>query len=237
MCGISGFYLTQAKLLSEEHLQKMTNVQAHRGPDAAGYFYNERCGLGHRRLSILDLSESANQPFFSRDRQTAIIFNGEVYNFREIAARLNVELRTTSDTEVILEAFMKWGPSMVNELNGMFAIAIYQIAEERLFLFRDRMGIKPIYTYNRNGIFAFSSELKGILALRPTISLSLNKTAVADYLHLGYVPQPMSICSEVDKFPSGHYAVIDKNGIQYTSYWQPEQKLSTTLEQNEVRAT
>ncbi len=237
MCGISGFYLTQTKLLSEEHLRKMTDVQAHRGPDAAGYFYNERCGLGHRRLSILDLSESANQPFFSRDQQTAIIFNGEVYNFREIAARLNVELRTTSDTEVILEAFMKWGPSMVNELNGMFAIAIYQIAEERLFLFRDRMGIKPIYTYNRNGIFAFSSELKGILALRPTISLSLNKTAVADYLHLGYVPQPISICSEVDKFPSGHYAVIDKNGIQFTSYWQAEQKLSTTIEKDEVRAT
>jgi asparagine synthase (glutamine-hydrolysing) len=136
----------------------MTDVQTHRGPDAAGYFFNDFCGLGHRRLSILDLSEAANQPFYSSDGNTVVVYNGEVYNFKEIAAKLNVQLRTTSDTEVILEAFLKWGPSMVNELNGMFAIAIYQLDANRLYLFRDRLGIKPIYTYNKDGIFAFASE-------------------------------------------------------------------------------
>lgn len=236
MCGITGFVLSSPGLLNNEHLQKMTDVQAHRGPDAAGYFFSDFCGLGHRRLSILDLSEAANQPFYSSDGKTIIVYNGEVYNFKEIAAKLNVQLRTTSDTEVILEAFLKWGPSMVNELNGMFAIAIYQVDAKRLYLFRDRLGIKPIYTYNSNGIFAFSSELKGILALRPTISLSLNKIAVADYLHLGYVPEPISICNEVSKFPSGTYAVIDGNGIQYTSYWQPEEKIGSEVERDEQRA-
>ena len=236
MCGISGFFLSSPSLLNNEHLQRMTDVQTHRGPDAAGYFFNDFCGLGHRRLSILDLSEAANQPFYSSDGNTVVVYNGEVYNFKEIAAKLNVQLRTTSDTEVILEAFLKWGPSMVNELNGMFAIAIYQLDANRLYLFRDRLGIKPIYTYNKDGIFAFASELKGILALRPTISLSLNKIAIADYLHLGYVPEPISICNEVAKFPSGTYAVIDKNGIQYTSYWQPEEKIGSEVEQDELRA-
>lgn len=236
MCGITGFILSSPGLLSKEHLQRMTDVQAHRGPDAAGYFFNDNCGLGHRRLSILDLSEAANQPFYSSDGKTVIVYNGEVYNFKEIAAKLNVPLRTTSDTEVILEAFLKWGPEMVNELNGMFAIAIYQIEAKRLFLFRDRLGIKPIYTYHQKGIFAFSSELKGILALRPAISLSLNKSAVSDFLHLGYVPEPISICAEVEKFPSGTYAAIDSSGINYTSYWQPEAKIRLEIEKDEQRA-
>lgn len=236
MCGISGFFLTKPGLLNESHLRSMTDIQAHRGPDAAGYYYNDTCGLGHRRLSILDLSEAANQPFYSADGNTVIVYNGEVYNFKEIAAKLNVQLRTTSDTEVILEAFLKWGPSMVNALNGMFAIAIYQVDANRLYLFRDRLGIKPIYTYFKDGIFTFSSELKGVLALRPTISLSLNKIAVADYLHLGYVPEPTTICNEVAKFPSGTYAMIDGNGIQYTSYWQPEEKIGSEVERDEQRA-
>ncbi|MFN5317749.1 MAG: asparagine synthase (glutamine-hydrolyzing) [Bacteroidia bacterium] len=237
MCGIAGFYHYGAGDWDVDELKKMTGILAHRGPDADGHFLTKSCGLGHRRLSILDLSDAANQPFFSADGKTVIVFNGEVYNFREIAQELHINLRTTSDTEVILEAFLKWGPDMVQRLNGMFAIAIYSIETDELFLFRDRLGIKPIYIYEDSQRLIFASELKAILGLRPKISLSLNKSAVRDYLHLGYIPEPWSICNEVSKFPSGTWARIHQNGMQLHSYWQPESFIHSETISNEDQAT
>ena len=116
MCGIAG-YFQKAPRFSVEHIQRMTDVQKHRGPDAAGYFEHPACGLGHRRLSILDLSDAANQPFYSPDGRYVIVYNGEVYNFKEIAEELQVNLRTTSDTEVILEAYMRWGTSFIQRIS------------------------------------------------------------------------------------------------------------------------
>src|SRR5580700_10036115 len=124
MCGLTGFYTAGPRFL-EADLIRMTDALAHRGPDAAGYYFKGHIGLGHRRLSIIDLSESANQPMVSADGRYLMVFNGEIYNFREIAPQLNVQLRTKSDTEVILEAFAQWGPAMVEKLNGMFTIAIF----------------------------------------------------------------------------------------------------------------
>ena len=235
MCGIAG-YFQKAPRFNVAHIQLMTDAQKHRGPDAAGYFEHTACGLGHRRLSILDLSDAANQPFYSQDGRYVIVYNGEVYNFKEIAEELQVKLRTTSDTEVILEAYMRWGTSFIQRMNGMFAIAIFDTLTEKLFLCRDRMGIKPIYYYQDETLIAFSSELKGILALRPDISLSLDKDAVEEYLHLGYVPEPLTMCKEVKKFPSGHYAEISKSGFEIHSYWNIADKISAETLKDEQTA-
>jgi asparagine synthase (glutamine-hydrolysing) len=236
MCGIAGFFQSHPEL-DRAGLQRMTDIQAHRGPDADGHFFDTVCGLGHRRLSILDLSESANQPFWSADGSAVMVYNGEVYNYQEVGAALNMPFRTTSDTEVILEAYLRWGPEFVHRLNGMFAIAIYEPAKKRLFMCRDRMGIKPIYYYHRQGVMAFASELKGILALRPRLAFSVNPEAVRDYLSLGYVPEPMTICSEVAKFPAGCYAIFEGSEMHLQSYWQPEDKITSEVLRDEVAAT
>ena len=164
MCGITGYY-SISKKTGEADLKRMTDRLAHRGPDAAGYYFNEdrTIGLGHRRLSIIDLSEAANQPFYSQSGRYVTVFNGEVYNYQEIAAQLNIKQRTTSDTEVIIEAFEKRGVEFVHLLNGMFAIAIYDMQEHKLYLFRDRLGVKPLYYYNDPKNLAFASEIKALL--------------------------------------------------------------------------
>lgn len=218
MCGIAGFFQT-SDLLSQTDLENMTDVQKHRGPDASGYAMHGGLGLGHRRLSILDLSEAANQPFYSDDKRFVIVFNGEVYNYRELATQLKHTCRTTSDTEVVLYAFIEWGKNCVNKFNGMFSFVVFDLQESRLFMARDRMGIKPLYYYHKDGVFAFSSELKGLLALRPKIKLSLNKQAIHDYFLLGYVPEPLSMCAEISKFPAGAMAELKHDMLSKETYW------------------
>ena len=235
MCGIAGFYQVNDRLGLDD-LKRMTDAQAHRGPDAEGLSIHGPAGLGHRRLSILDLSTAANQPFSSEDGRYVMVYNGEIYNFGEIRTRLKHSCKTTSDTEVILHAFIEWGINCVNEFNGMFALAIFDTQTEELVLLRDRLGIKPLYYYYQDGLFAFSSELKGILALRPSISLSLNKQAVHDYLLLGYVPEPLSICKEVKKFPAGSWAKLTKTGMHIESYWNMYDKIGKTALTDEVQA-
>ncbi len=235
MCGIAGYFQVGSKL-SVGHINRMTDAQKHRGPDADGHFEHPRCGLGHRRLSILDLSEAANQPFYSLDGRYVIAYNGEVYNFQEIAEELNFQPRTSSDTEVILEAYIRWGTSFIQRMNGMFAIAIFDIQEEHLFMCRDRMGIKPIYYYFQDGLFIFSSELKGLLALRPDIYFSLDKNAVEEFLHVGYIPEPLSICNEVKKFPSGHWASINSSGMELHEYWNMADKIEPEILKDETIA-
>src|SRR3982751_3802870 len=159
MCGIAGFFKTG---WPESYLGQMTTCLAHRGPDATGVYFDEADGvaLGHRRLSILDLSAAANQPFYSQDGRYVIIYNGEVYNFREVAVKHQIQTKTTSDTEVILEAFVKAGVDSFRDLNGMFSIVIWDKQEKKLTVARDRIGIKPFYYYHQDGRFAFASELK-----------------------------------------------------------------------------
>ncbi len=161
MCGIAGF-LSFDSFFSEKSLSRITRSLQHRGPDAEGLFYDGTCGLGHRRLSILDLSAVANQPMQATEHPYTIVFNGEVYNYREIGTRLNVPLRTTSDTEVILEAFARQGIKAVESFNGMFAFAIYHQHRKELHLVRDRLGIKPLFYYWDGQHLAFASELKAL---------------------------------------------------------------------------
>jgi asparagine synthase (glutamine-hydrolysing) len=237
MCGIAG-YFTSGRQLSKESLVGMTTCLKHRGPDADGFFHNGHTGLGHRRLSIIDLSTGANQPMYSADGRYVIIFNGEVYNFQEIAQDLKVSLKTHGDTEVILEAYAQWGPSFVNKLNGMFALAIYDIQANSLFICRDRLGIKPIYYYHQDGLFAFASELKALTGL-PELSgkFNVDYNSVKEFLYLGYVPTPNSIYAEVKKFPQGYTGMLDgNNNLTLTPYWVLSEKVTGNVITDEAEA-
>ena len=223
MCGIAGFV---SKKFSKADLVKMTNSIRHRGPDADGYYFNSEngIGLGHRRLSIIDLSNDANQPMTSHCDRYIIIYNGEVYNYKEIALKLgNIKWKTSSDTEVILEAFVKWGTDFVDELNGMFAMAIYDKLEEKIFLFRDRMGIKPLYYYYDNNKLIFASELKAFKNLK--INKKINYDAIYAYLHLGYIPSNQTIYNKIFKVNPGSFLTYHKNIISKKYYWKPENKI------------
>jgi asparagine synthase (glutamine-hydrolysing) len=228
MCGISGFSATNRNI---EDLKFMTGCIAHRGPDADGFYFDEQSStaLGHRRLSILDLSQAANQPFYSKDKRYVMVYNGEVFNYKEIAAELNIQTQTTSDTEVIIEAFAKEGPAFVNRLNGMFAFAIFDQQEKLLYLFRDRVGIKPLFYFQKAGELLFASEIKAITGL-PDFQKTLNRRAIYNYLHLGYIPEPDTAFEGIKKFPAGAYAVYNGKDLKIESYWKPEEKIkSNTL--------
>ncbi|MBI9067551.1 MAG: asparagine synthase (glutamine-hydrolyzing) [Salinivirgaceae bacterium] len=232
MCGIAGFFSSNNYFFNEE-LSSMINSLSHRGPDAAGTYFHENLALGHRRLSIIDLSDMANQPMTSHSSNTVIVFNGEIYNYREIAKELNFNAKTTSDTEVILEAFEKWGPDFVNRLNGMFAIAIYKISENKLYLFRDRIGIKPLFYYLVDGQLAFASELKAITKLfHFKQNKHINQSAINKFLHLGYIPAPETIYSKVYKFPQGNYAVFDGAELNFTEYWNSSKQIKANCQSN-----
>lgn len=226
MCGIAGFY-SKKRIFSREDLVNMTTILAHRGPDAEGIFIKDSVGLGHRRLSILDLSQAANQPMVSSNENFVIVFNGEVYNFIEIAKDLNLSLKTSSDTEVILEAFSKLGPSFVEKLNGMFAIAIYDIAKQTLHLFRDRVGVKPLFYFEDGDNFIFASEIKSILTFKSRIKVlsEISHQAIFDFLHIGFVPQPGTIYSHIKKMSPGSYFKVSSDGVEQNWYWKPEDKI------------
>lgn len=236
MCGITGYY-SPNKLFSESELQEMTNAIAHRGPDAEGYYTDECIGLGHRRLSIIDLSVSANQPMHSSCNRYVMVYNGEVYNYKEIALELKAanptfHFKTTSDSEVILEAFVKYGETFVNKLNGMFAIAIYDKENKELFLYRDRMGKKPIYYYWEDGNFIFASELKAFKKLKGKINFNINRDAINEFLHLGYIPEPHSIYEQIKKTPSGTCSKITNKKLSISHYWKIEDKITPHTENN-----
>ena len=169
MCGISGYYSNHS-FFSEGDLRNMTGVLSHRGPDSDGFFLEKACGLGFKRLSIIDVSKNGDQPMTSANKRFVIIYNGETYNYKELISLLDEEIRkelhSTTDTEIILELFSKYGTKFVRHLNGMFAIAIYDRETENLFLFRDRNGIKPLFYYWDKKNFAFASELKSLMQLK-----------------------------------------------------------------------
>jgi asparagine synthase (glutamine-hydrolysing) len=211
MCGIAGiFQLPVPKPVDPARLTAMTDALAHRGPDGSGAWTAPGVGLGHRRLSIIDL-ETGAQPMVSRDERLVISFNGEIYNFRELRAELAARghaFRTQSDTEVILAAWREWGPGCLPRLNGMFAFALYDADADTLFLVRDRLGVKPLfYAELGDGALLFASELKGLLA-HPRLRRTPDPRAVEDYLALGYVPDDASLVEGVRKLPAGHFLAL-----------------------------
>ncbi|HEX5001885.1 MAG TPA: asparagine synthase (glutamine-hydrolyzing) [Bacteroidia bacterium] len=246
MCGITGFY-SSTEAFSEEQLRMMTDVLKHRGPDAEGFFYDGICGLGHRRLSIIDLSVRGNQPMSSANDRYVIIYNGEVYNYAELGVGLTesssfsgasdtkFHLKSASDTEVILELFSRYGAESVSRLNGMFAYAIYDKQEKELHLFRDRQGIKPLYYYWDGNKLAFTSELRSFRLLKK-IKLQINPKAVFDFLHFGFVPAPASIYQNVFKLPAGSYLKLNSKGLTIERYWKLEDKIQEQITTNEDQA-
>lgn len=221
MCGITGFISPKHSRID---LENMTSSLAHRGPDAFGYYFNveDHIGLGHRRLSILDLTVNSNQPFYSDDGRYIMVYNGEVYNYKVLAKKFSLETKTTSDTEVILKLYAKIGFKAFNELNGMFAIAIWDIKEKYLMLARDRVGIKPLYFSHQNTDFYFGSEQK---ALNKVLPKEINHEAIANYLYVGYLPQGYSLYKGIEQFPAGHYGIFKDGLFQKECYWKAEDKM------------
>jgi asparagine synthase (glutamine-hydrolysing) len=231
MCGITGFYST-TDFFSKADLSEMSSALTHRGPDSDGFFIGTNCGLGFRRLSIIDVSQNGNQPMTSQNDRYVIIYNGETYNYKELSALLDknihAKLHSTSDTEIILELFAQHGKKFVNFLNGMFSIAIYDKISQELFLFRDRSGIKPLYYYWDGKNFAFASELKSLMRLKQ-IEKKINPAAIKAYLHLGYIPAPLSAYENIFKMESGSMLTVSSKGISEEKYWTFEDKLNNDL--------
>ncbi|MCB0709080.1 MAG: asparagine synthase (glutamine-hydrolyzing), partial [Chitinophagaceae bacterium] len=238
MCGISGF-VDFNKKSGKNILEKMNRTLHHRGPDGEGYGIFETdtsiTGLGHRRLSIIDLSEGGSQP--KTYKGLHITFNGEIYNYAEIKNSLVSKGHTFnshSDTEVILHAYEEWGPAALQQFIGMFAFVIYDETNKKIFACRDRAGVKPFFYYYKDGLFLFASELKALLQ-HPGFTKEINTDAVAAFLQFGYVPTPNCIFNDTHKLKPGHYLLLNlqTKAIETTRYWnvydaynKPEVKIS-----------
>ena len=225
MCGIAGrFNYDPHRPIEHDLIVAMTDAVAHRGPDAAGYYEGPGIALGHRRLSIIDLT-TGDQPLGNEDGSVQVIFNGEIYNFAEVRTELIAEghsFRTSSDTEVIVHGYEQWGARCVDRFRGMFAFAVWDSKARRLLLARDRLGVKPLYYSELPGVgLVFGSELKSLLE-DPAVSREWRADAVDAYLTLLYVPAPDTIYRSVHKLPPGHVLIADANGIRASQYWNLE---------------
>ncbi len=229
MCGITGFISKNNFNRLRDSLPESLLTLSHRGPNDSGLFFDEKhgLGLGHRRLSVIDLSEAGRQPMASDDNRVRIVYNGEVYNFREIRktlGKLGHTFRTDTDTEVVLKAYCQWGIDCLKRFTGMFAFALWDEKEKALFLARDRLGIKPLfYHYGPNKLF-FASELKALMGFS-NFPRDLDHDALPLFLHYQYIPAPRTVFKNTFKLLPGHFARFCKGHLQVLSYWSlPEPK-------------
>ena len=226
MCGIAG-NINFNNQNDPSIIKVMTNTMAHRGPDADGFYSDNYISLGHRRLSIIDLSEQANQPIYSTCGNYAIIFNGEIYNYAEVKSTLTTyQFATNSDTEVVLAAYITYGAKSLELLKGMFAYAIYNKQTNEVFIARDRLGVKPVYYYKDDTCFLFASELRAILATK-IVPPKVNKLALQYYLALQSVYAPHTIIQNIVQLEAGYYIIINENKVEIKQYWDiknPQQK-------------
>ena len=243
MCGIVGLFdVGSTKEIARSILERMNQAQFHRGPDEGDVHIEPGLGLGHRRLSIIDLS-SGQQPLFNEDHSVVVVFNGEIYNFQELMPELIAlghKFRTRSDTEVIVHAWEQWGEACVNRFRGMFAFALWDRNCQTLFLARDRLGVKPLfYTVLPDNTLVFGSELKTLLC-HPKLSREIDPRSVEDYFAYGYVPEPRTIYKHAFKLPPGHTLTIqrDKPVPSTKEYWdllfQPGDRISEKDAQAEL---
>lgn len=238
MCGITGYYKFDESL--SLNLRKATDSISHRGPDSVGYFENDVVGLGHRRLSIIDLSAAGHQPMFSQDKKYTIVFNGEIYNFKEIKAEL-ISLGClfigNSDTEVIINGYQYWGNKIFSKLNGIFAIAIWDSIEKKIVLCRDRMGVKPLYFYYSKNILLFGSEIKSILS-HNIVNVKVDFQSFHEFLYYGNPIGDNTMFAEIKKLSAGKYLEITEKGLSFSSYWQHEniaiETLTSKIDENTV---
>ncbi|MDX1760961.1 MAG: asparagine synthase (glutamine-hydrolyzing) [Christiangramia sp.] len=225
MCGING--ILQLNSTCKEAVQRMNTRLAHRGPDDEGVFAEDGVALGQRRLSIIDLSSAGHQPMQSLDGRFILIFNGEIYNFRELKKELDYPFVSGTDSEVILAAYIKWGRDCVSKFNGMFAFAIWDIEKKELFIARDRLGIKPLYFYRNNEVLVFSSEIRALIS-SGKFPAKLSKEGLVDYLKYQTVHAPNTILEDVFMMTPGSTMTLQvKNGqfdISSNTYWKPGER-------------
>jgi asparagine synthase (glutamine-hydrolysing) len=221
MCGITGYLYYDSHRKAEFGLiKRMADRLVHRGPDGEGYFIHDNLALGHRRLKIIDL-HTGDQPMHSADNNIVLIFNGEIYNYIELREEListGNTFRTTSDTEVIIQAYRNWGPDCLNKFNGCWSLGLYDKEQEQLFLSRDRLGEKPLFYAEYDNAFVFSSELKSILAFGIPVKAAIEYTEL--YLSLGYIPAPFTYYKYIRKLLPGHSLFVNRNGCKVSKYWE-----------------
>ena len=221
MCGIAGVqFPDQTPPDVERVIARMTSELTHRGPDECGYHFDSKAAFGHRRLSIIDL-KSGRQPIYNEDRTVCVVFNGEIYNYKELRDRLITDghvFRTNSDTETIVHAYEEWGEMCVEKFRGMFAFAVRDILNDILFLARDRFGKKPLFYAYYDGKFVFSSEMKSILT-DPGFDRRIDEEGLSSYFTFSYIPAPLTIFRNIRKMMPGHVLVYKGGQIRETSYW------------------
>jgi asparagine synthase (glutamine-hydrolysing) len=220
MCGIAGLlHFDTERTVEASTLERMTSALAHRGPDGSGCYVAGNIGLGHRRLAIIDLSTGA-QPMASPDNSLVVVFNGEIYNYVELKQELTSlghQFHTSSDTEVIINAYRQWGVKCQEKFNGMWAFALWDVHEQLLFLSRDRIGEKPLYYSVRDGSLLFGSEIKSILASGQSYQAAWELTHL--YLSLGYVPAPYTFYTGISKLRPGHFLIARRGQVREHAYW------------------
>lgn len=219
MCGIVGF-LNKKECEKDIIIKKMADKIIHRGPDQEGYYVDDYIALGHRRLSIIDIT-SGNQPIFNEDRSLVLIFNGEIYNYiklKEILKKKGHIFKTNSDTEVLLHGYEEWGENLPQKLRGMFAFAIWDIQRHTLFCARDHFGIKPFYYYKANDIFMFSSEIKSFLE-HPDFKKVLNKKLLGPYLSFSFTPTNETFFENVYSLAPGTSLTIKGNFMKIKTFY------------------
>lgn len=226
MCGIAGIIKTDGILVQPEHLAVLRQSLRHRGPDGEKTWVSENgsCGLVHLRLAILDIGERSDQPMMSMDGSATIVFNGEIYNFLEVRAELEqkgVHFRTESDTEVLLEAWRVWGPGMLERLNGMFALVLHDNRSGRVFMARDRFGVKPLLYAQGPGFFAFASEMRALTAL-PFVPKDIDRDVAARLLFdpFSVEASERTLHSAIQRLPAGHYAVLEDGVLTMNRWWR-----------------
>lgn len=218
MCGIAGILNFNGKVSEQIVLSKMNKAMSHRGPDAEGIYCEGQIGLCHRRLSIIDLSTVANQPFIDHSDRYVLIFNGELYNYEEVRLRLKYSFKTTGDTETLIAAYAQWGIECIHQFKGMFAFAIWDRQEKELCIVRDRMGIKPLYYYIDDEKLVFASEVRAILA-SGLVNRKISKEALFEYLSYQSVSYPLTMIEGVRQLEAGSYITIKNGTLTKKNYW------------------
>ncbi len=246
MCGITGSLSLRGARDMEMHVLAMREALQHRGPDDSGLWSDGLCTLGHRRLSIIDLSPAGQQPLTNEDKSAWIVFNGEIYNFQALRRELETAghiFTSHTDTEAIVHAYEEWGTDCVRHLRGMFAFAIWDQGRRRLFLARDRVGKKPLFYGTADGAFLFASELQGLLA-NPDMPRDLEYATIDEYLSYGYIAAPRTIFRAIRKLPPAHWMTVDiareQPEVKIERYWSleylPKEQISEDEAAERLRA-
>jgi asparagine synthase (glutamine-hydrolysing) len=219
MCGIAGILQCKQGTIDPRLIESVTDSMAHRGPDAAGYFSEEEISLGHRRLSIIDVSEVSNQPFYEASGRYVMVFNGEIYNYQQVKALLpEYPFKTSSDTEVVIAAYAKWGMDCIQHFKGMFAIAIWDRQQKQLTLIRDRFGVKPLYYYFNGEYLIFASEVRAIVN-SGLVNKKINPQGLYEYFSYQSIGAPYSLIEGIEQLEGGHFLTLQQGKINIQQYW------------------